>query len=159
MKKNTHIRFPVIITILILQYNLNCFSQTLNRIEFSSCGNSSNQLSISIAESINCIGNNLTVGSQQNNTTVIGYNNISSVDYINIYPIPTNNYLFITANNESNSINTIKIVNLLGEEILLKQNLTLPNKIDISNLTNGLLFLLILDNENQIILSKPIIKQ
>jgi len=61
-----------------------------------------------------------------------------------IYPNPTDNYLFIEGNKNPISIS---IYNLLGAEVIVKSN---TNKIDVSELSNGVYIIKISDGVSQI---------
>ena len=53
---------------------------------------------------------------------------------LQIYPNPVTDILTISP---SEGITALKVVNLLGQEIVLKSNITTSNKIDVSGLSNG----------------------
>ena len=57
-----------------------------------------------------------------------------NIPNLQIYPNPVTDILTISS---SESITAIKVVNLLGQEIVLKSNVTTSNKIDVSGLSNG----------------------
>ena len=63
---------------------------------------------------------------------------------VTIYPNPTDNYLFIEGNKNPISIS---IYNLLGAEVITKSN---TNKIDVSELSNGVYIIKISDGVSQI---------
>jgi len=63
---------------------------------------------------------------------------------VTIYPNPTDNYLFIEGNKNPISIS---IYNLLGAEVISKSN---TDKIDVSELSNGVYIIRISDGIGQI---------
>ncbi len=85
------------------------------------------------------------------NLTVLGLNN-NLEQFVTITPNPTNGVLSIES--ESN-IETIKVYNVLGKLVLEQSNPS--NQIDISSLSNGLLFIQIETDEGSFV--KKIIKE
>lgn len=75
------------------------------------------------------------------------------VDSFSIFPNPVKD--FVTINSENTTINTIRIINTMGQEVLnLSNNTTQRRTLDLSNLNAGLYFMIL--NENT---SKKLIKK
>ncbi len=60
---------------------------------------------------------------------------------INIYPNPASNTLHVQFNIPSNTKTQIKILNVLGDELLSKQIHNGEHAIDVSELSNGIYFM------------------
>jgi hypothetical protein len=74
----------------------------------------------------------------------LGLNNLNLNDNISIYPNPAKTELNI--NVSQNDINELSISNLFGQVLIISQN---QNRIDISNLTNGIYILAITQGQNK----------
>lgn len=74
----------------------------------------------------------------------LGLNNLNLNDNISIYPNPAKTELNI--NVSQNDINELSISNLFGQVLIISQN---QNRIDISNLTNGIYIITIKKGQNK----------
>ena len=75
-----------------------------------------------------------------NCTGIVGNNNLLNNNQIRIYPNPTNGKILIQ--NLSNiTIEKILVRNVLGDIILLSNNINLPFSLDLSNVENGIYFI------------------
>ena len=81
-----------------------------------------------------------------NCTGTVSNNNIDH--NFNIYPNPTKDMIKIDCNYPNYSIN---IMDILGKKILIKNNLSFNNSIDVSKLKNGTFFLEITTPQNKIV--------
>ena len=81
--------------------------------------------------------------------------NSSKQNAIHIAPNPFNNELTISYEME-NKVATMQIYNPIGEEIMSKIIVQSTTKIDLSNQTNGIYFIILTDGVNRI--SRKIIK-
>jgi hypothetical protein len=77
---------------------------------------------------------------------------------IKVFPVPTNDYLFIEAGGswDNNSI-SVKIMNLQGQIMISAQKYDLQDEIDINHLRPGVYLLWVSDGDNQAV--KKIIKK
>ena len=78
--------------------------------------------------------NNFYVDNFQITTTTLGIGE-NTIEGITMYPNPTKDVLHLSA---LESINTISIYNLLGQEIIRVQPNTIKSQVDISNLSTGM---------------------
>jgi hypothetical protein len=80
-------------------------------------------------------------------TTGIIDNNIDAIR--SLFPNPCQSYLNVTLNNDINQVNSIEIHNILGELVYTLENLSMQKEIRLStsDLTNGLYFLTIRNNQ------------
>ena len=75
-----------------------------------------------------------------NCTGIVGNNNLLNNNQIRIYPNPSNGKILIQ--NLSNiTIEKILVRNVLGDIILLSNNINLPFSLDLSNVKNGIYFI------------------
>lgn len=72
-------------------------------------------------------------------------------DYYTLYPNPAHNFITIKPKEINISNYSISITNILGEKVFTNKLLNNNENIDISRLVNGVYFLIIKDNINQII--------
>ncbi|HRP88649.1 MAG TPA: PKD domain-containing protein [Edaphocola sp.] len=85
---------------------------------------------------------NLCGTTQKNKTinveTATGVNNLDRNNAINIYPVPAQNILNVESLNKDVNIKTVKVLNVLGQELKVNQELNTNNAvIDISNIPSG----------------------
>jgi PKD repeat protein len=94
---------------------------------------------------------------KQNYITVI--TDINETGYnlsVTAFPVPANNY--ITIKTENNSITAIKIINQTGKEVISLPHFHTSKTIDIKQLTPGIYFILLFDDENKQLGTLKIIK-
>jgi len=90
------------------------------------------------------------------NTGIFDFNKSS---FVNIYPNPATNNLIIENQSTESKVLSISIMNTIGEEVLKgKINITSLYNVDISSFPTGF-YILSLQHENEIYLSKIIIQR
>ncbi|MEO8151252.1 MAG: T9SS type A sorting domain-containing protein [Bacteroidia bacterium] len=72
-------------------------------------------------------------------STMTGINNLSWEREVKVYPNPANNYFTITSS--LTNISKISMLNQFGEVIYKNEKPRLPQRINVSNITNGIYFL------------------
>jgi len=87
----------------------------------------------------------------------------SSLNYenkigIGVYPNPVKSKLFFQFLNREANIKTIILSTILGEAALILNKVDMQVGIDIANLGNGIYFIRFIDDKNQLICVKKIIK-
>ncbi len=92
---------------------------------------------------------------------ILGYAGISDIAQINIdnniFPVPASNVLFLPQNIAENSIEHVRIIDMLGRtRILLKQY---PKSISVAELENGFYFLEVKEKNGHIRISKFIVSR
>lgn len=81
--------------------------------------------------------------------TVSGITNISNTQLeMTVYPNPVKNELTLVF--EDNSLKQLEIINVLGEVVIKTSTNNLVYKINTENLTNGVYFIRLIDNNNEI---------
>lgn len=76
-------------------------------------------------------------------------------DAITIYPNPSNNFVNIQVGQNENKIKSIEITDILGKKVLQSK---FENKVNISNLSQGVYFMTLISTENEKV-TKKIIKE
>lgn len=82
-------------------------------------------------------------------------NDSFNLDIIDIYPNPSNDYINIQVGENENRIQSIEITDLLGKKVYQSK---FENRINISNLNQGVYFITLISNENEKF-TKKIIKE
>jgi hypothetical protein len=86
-----------------------------------------------------------------------GLNETTLKNSVQLYPNPSKNKITIS---NANMINTVKVVNIFGDEILTKTNNSKDYiEIDLSNLKSGIYFAKLINNKDNIIDVKKIVLQ
>jgi len=88
-----------------------------------------------------------------------GVNEITSNSDFSIYPNPSHSRLFITLNDEANSVYYITISNVLGKTVWMLPQPQIQEGIDISKLAPGSYFMTLMDNKTKRSVTKPFIKE
>lgn len=147
-------------------------AQTLSPCAISSSGGFFSSASVSLSSTVaemtlvqtfTSLGNILTQGFQQPEDFSVGiHESLITVNNVSIYPNPSNGAFVIELYSPGNNTSSIKLLNLVGQQIQI-QNYPLTagiNKIsyDISSLSQGIYILEIYPN-NQNIKAHPIVKK
>lgn len=100
-------------------------------------------------------------GGSSDNGTIFKYGLVtginekeSTVDAITIFPNPTNSGISIKSTLDYNSI---KIINSIGQTVITKENKSEP--ISVSNLSNGIYFIQLLDKKGSLLKTEKFIKE
>ena len=78
-----------------------------------------------------------------------------NLDAISIYPNPSNDFINIQVGHNENRMESIEITDILGKKVFETK---FENRINISNLTQGVYFITLITNENEEF-TKKIIKE
>lgn len=125
------------------------WGQTLGKIKFSSGGSSSNQMSSSLGDIFIPLNNILTATEE----------NIVKLS-AQVFPNPSDDKINIKVNNSNPASRyKVKIIDILGKELLSTEFYGLTHEVSISQLSNGAYCLILYNVSNQKIFNQLIIKK
>ena len=149
--------------ILVFIFSLFCamaWSQgTVSRLAFNSGGAAATSLGISIGEPILGRSSQVTLGSQQGQTYYpVGIAKIDADSYAKVFPNPFTNEFTVTVNGHAENNFSVRVVNVMGQEIVSQSGLNRTYLCNFSQYSRGTYFISVTNSKGEKIISKTIIK-
>jgi uncharacterized Fe-S cluster-containing radical SAM superfamily protein len=132
---------------------------TVSRLTFISGGKAATNAGITVGEPILGRSNMVTLGSQQGSSYVT--NSIDAIinkNQVSVFPNPFSESFNVTVKGEAESNFSLRIINLMGQEIFVKNNLQKAYTCNLQEFPQGTYCIIITDKQNQKIISKNLIK-
>ncbi len=127
-------------------------------------GDTSQNLTITIPGEywvvVNNEANGCNTSSDSMSVKLAGINQLSiNSDQLSIYPNPFNNDIFIKINSLAENVKdwTLQITDVLGRTLYVKLSLNYDNEIDLSNLSGGVYFIIVINKTGRAVF--PVVKQ
>lgn len=133
---------------------------SIGRVVFSSGGGSNSGMPVSMGEPFGG-GSGFTVGSQQGGSPEGNGGNIRKIEEyssISIYPNPTDNNLNVVVKDLTSKYFTVKILDVLGRELLIKYDNYNEVTLSLTNLNSGTYCVQLFNSNGNYFFNQTIIK-
>jgi hypothetical protein len=85
--------------------------------------------------------------------------NFTNGQFIHLYPNPTSDDLIVDFNLTGQSQVSMKIIDANGKLVISKNKISQGSKLNVSQLSRGIYFVQVIDNNNQLLFTDKLIKE